>query len=90
MASLVCANPRTGACLQGGELDDDCCPSEGEQYRDREGSCAPGYIYAGQRLLWETATTHQEGFHVWDAYALGVQRTCTGREYARNTCCVPM
>ena len=72
-SSLVCANPRTGACRENGGADDDCCATAGN------GDCAPGYTFAGQIHLSQTATTDVDGFY------RGMDGTC----YEGNTCCVP-
>ena len=72
-SSLVCANPRTGACRENGGADDDCCATAGN------GGCAPGYTFAGQIHLSQTATTDVDGFY------RGMDGTC----YEGNTCCVP-
>ena len=72
-SSLVCANPRTGACRENGGADDDCCATAGN------GGCAPGYTFAGQIHLSQTATTDLDGFY------RGMDGTC----YEGNTCCVP-
>ena len=68
-----CAAASTGACLEGGGLDPDCCaPCE-------EGSCAPGYTYAGQFVIdEETISSTYPDFYPG-----------CGEIYCGNTCCVP-
>ena len=68
-----CAAASTGACLEGGGVDDDCCTSCGE------GSCAPGYTYAGQIAFdEETLLSLYPDFGI-DCNAM----------HCGNTCCVP-
>ena len=68
-----CALASTGACLEGGGLDPDCCAPCGE------GSCAPGYTYAGQFFIdEETISSTYPDFYPG-----------CGEIYCGNTCCVP-
>ena len=68
-----CAAASTGACLEGGGVDDDCCALCGE------GSCAPGYTYAGQIAIDEAtlSSTYPDFFPYCEIFGCG------------NTCCVP-
>jgi len=69
-----CAAASTGACLKVGNVDDDCCAA------CYEGSCAPGYTYAGQfRFDGEMLSSTYPDFdpHCGDEHSCG------------NTCCVP-
>ena len=69
-----CAAVSTGACLERGDVDDDCCAA------CYEGSCAPGYTYAGQfRFDEEMLSSTYPDF---DPYC-GDDHSCG------NTCCVP-
>ena len=69
-----CAAASTGACLDGGGADPDCCAACGE------GSCAPGYTYAGQIAIDEAtlSSTYPDFFPF-----------CGGAGGCGNTCCVP-
>ena len=70
-----CAAASTGACLGVSGVDDDgCCAYCGE------GSCAPGYTYAGQFVFDEEllASTYPD-FHPF----------CGKLPFCGNTCCVP-
>ena len=69
-----CAAASTGACLEGGGADPDCCAVCGE------GSCAPGYFYAGQFVFDEEtlSSTYPDFF-----------RYCGELAFCGNTCCVP-
>ncbi|CAH0376142.1 unnamed protein product [Pelagomonas calceolata] len=73
-----CAAASTGACLENGGVDPDCCAPCGE------GSCAPGYTYAGQfrfetKMLWST----YPDFDPVCSHG-NVEWGCG------NTCCVPV
>ena len=69
-----CAAASTGACLEGGGVDGDCCALCGE------GSCAPGYTYAGQIAIDEaTLSSTYPDFY----------RFCGELPFCGNTCCVP-
>ena len=72
-----CAAASTGACLENGRVDPDCCTYCGK------GSCAPGYTYAGQIAIDEaTPSSTYPDFSPF----------CNGGEislYCGNTCCVP-
>ena len=72
-APTNCAAASTGACLEIGVVDNDCCTPCGE------GSCAPGYTYAGQFLFDEEtlSSTYPDFF------------SSCGELYCGNTCCVP-
>ena len=75
-----CAAAITGACLEpagsgnsGLIVDEDCCTPCGE------GSCAPGYTYAGQFLMdIEMLSSTYPDF------------SYCGQFYCGNTCCVPV
>jgi hypothetical protein len=69
-----CAAASTGACLERGGVDDDCCAQCGE------GGCAPGYTYAGQIAFDEEtlSSTYPDFF-----------RYCGELAFCGNTCCVP-
>ena len=68
-----CAAASTGACLEKGDVDPDCCALCGE------GSCAPGYTYAGQFLMdIEMISSTYPDF------------SYCGQFYCGNTCCVPV
>ena len=79
-----CAAASTGVCLEpdwdgdfvdkggGAVVDDDCCAPCGE------GSCAPGYTYAGQVIFdKETLSSTYPDFYPFCSL------------YCGNTCCVP-
>jgi len=69
-----CAAAITGACLEGGDSDNDCCARCGDA------ACAPGYTYAGQVVFDEDMllSTYPDFFPFCDVYL-----SCG------NTCCVP-
>jgi hypothetical protein len=72
-----CAAAITGACLEGGDSDNDCCAPCGE------GSCAPGYAYAGQFLMDSEmrSSTYPDFYpHCRELYFPNL---------CGNTCCVP-
>ena len=69
-----CAAASTGACLEKGDVDPDCCALCGE------GSCAPGYTYAGQIAFdLETLSSTYPDFFPF----------CGEQPFCGNTCCVP-
>ena len=72
-----CAAAITGACLEGGDSDNDCCAPCGE------GGCAPGYTYAGQFTLDEKARSSRYPDFYPYCRELDFPNLCG------NTCCVP-
>ena len=69
-----CATASTGACLQDGIVDDNCCAPCGH------GSCASGYTYAGQFVFdKETLFSTYPDFN--PICSIGP---------CGNTCCVPV
>jgi len=69
-----CAAASTGACLELGGVDDDCCALCGL------GGCAPGYTYAGQFVIdEETLSSTYPDF----------EPICGEGGGCGNTCCVP-
>ena len=71
-----CAAASTGACLEYGGVDPDCCaPCD-------EGSCAPGYTYAGQFVI-DEATRSSLYLDFGPECGQKVSVPCG------NTCCVP-
>ena len=71
--SLNCAAASTGACLEGGGVDNDCCATCGN------GGCAAGYTYARQVVIDSgTLSSTYPDFYP----------DC-GTMYCGNTCCVP-
>ena len=68
-----CAAASTGACLETGRVDDDCCAGCGY------GGCAPGYTYAGQFVFDEEtrSSLYPDFFPYCEIFGCG------------NTCCVP-
>jgi len=73
-APTNCAAASTGACLEIGRVDDDCCA--GCDY----GGCAPGYTYAGPFIFDEEtlSSTYPDFFPF-----------CGEQPFCGNTCCVP-
>ena len=69
----TCAAATTGACLQDGIVDDNCCAPCGH------GSCASGYTYAGQFFIDEEmrSSTYPD---------FG---SMCGDLFCGHTCCVP-
>ncbi|CAH0367571.1 unnamed protein product [Pelagomonas calceolata] len=68
-----CAAASTGACLEGGGVDNDCCATCGN------GGCASGYTYAGQVVIDSgTLSSTYPDFYPH-----------CGTMYCGNTCCVP-
>ena len=70
-----CAAASTGACLESGGVDNDCCA------RCDDAACAPGYTYAGQVVFDEDMllSTYPDFFPFCDVYLR-----------CGNTCCVPV
>ena len=69
-----CAAASTGACLENGVFDHDCCALCGE------GSCASGYTYAGQFVF--------DGGMILSTYP-DFAHDCGDFTQCGNTCCVP-
>ena len=69
----TCAAATTGACLQDGIVDDNCCAPCGH------GSCASGYTYAGQFFIDEEmrSSTYPDFGSI------------CGDLFCGHTCCVP-